>query len=99
MLNSETYLDFCFIREKDGFLKEDVHSMLEALFKHKIFHWYLDVKVNMGAEIVVAEVKGMSNWNSEQEVIDYLETQATDDFWALLQGFQFNVFPVRKGCS
>ena len=96
-MRSETYLDFCFIREKSGGLAEEIDQHFKELFKHERLHWYLDVKEEMGAEIVVAEVKGMSRWNSEQEVIDHLEEKAEEDFWGLLQGYQFQVLPV-KGC-
>ncbi|MDC3417864.1 hypothetical protein [Aquibacillus salsiterrae] len=99
MQKSETYLDFCFIRKKNGFLKAEVQSMFERLFHSERLHWYLDIKERDGVEIVVAEVKGMSSWNSENEVIDYLEAHASEDFWTLLHGLQFNVFPVMKGCS
>lgn len=99
MRKSETYLDFCFIRKKNGSLKEDVHSMFETLFEKERLHWFLDEKEEMGAQIVVAEVKGMSKWNSEEEVMEYLDTNASEEFWTLLQGFQFNVFPVMRGCS
>lgn len=99
MKKSETYLDFCFIREFSGQLATDVKMMFEQLFKYERLHWYLDVKEDNGAEIVVAEVKGMSRWESEQEVIDYLEDNASDLFWNALQGYQFQVLPVLKGCK
>ncbi|WP_245831001.1 hypothetical protein [Sediminibacillus massiliensis] len=98
MIKSETYLDFCFITEKTGELAVEVKTMFEQLFQNERLHWYLDVKEKIGAEIVVAEVKGMSNWKSEQEVIDYLEEHASEKFWTILQGYQFQVLPVMKGC-
>ncbi|MRH44729.1 hypothetical protein GH741_18945 [Aquibacillus halophilus] len=98
MKKSETYLDFCFIREKSGQLATEVQSAFEQLFKYERLHWYLDEKEEMEAEIVVAEVKGMSRWLSEQEVIDHLEENASENFWSMLQGYQFQVLPVMKGC-
>ncbi|MDL4841916.1 hypothetical protein [Aquibacillus rhizosphaerae] len=98
MKKSETYLDFCFIQEVSGELATNVQSMFEQLFKYERLHWYLDAKQEEGAEIVVAEVKGMSRWETEQEVIDYLEETANEDFWSTLQGYQFQVLPVEKGC-
>lgn len=98
-MKSETYLDFCFIREKSGGLGEEVNAIFESLFKRERLYWYLDEKENDGSEIVVAEVKGMSGWESEEEVIDFLEDYAEENFWAHLQGYQFNVLPVEKGCG
>ena len=31
--------------------------------------------------MVVAEVKGMSRWDSEEETIQFLEEQAGEEFW------------------
>ncbi|MCT2535900.1 hypothetical protein NC661_08260 [Aquibacillus koreensis] len=94
MKKSETYLDFCFIQEVTGDLVTKVQAMFEELFKYERLHWYLDAKEESGAEIVVAEVKGMSRFESEQEVIDYLEENADELFWKTLQGYQFQVLPV-----
>ncbi|MBB6454028.1 hypothetical protein HNQ94_002479 [Salirhabdus euzebyi] len=96
---SEAYLDFCFVREASGTLAKDVNVMFEELFEnHRRLHWYLDEKEEQGVEIVVAEVKGMSKWKSEDDVIDYLEDKAGETFWHALQGYQFQVLPVMKGC-
>lgn len=98
-MKSETFLDFCFIREVSGELKLEVDEMLSELFKGQRLHWYLDAKVEKGVEIIVAEVKGMSRFLSEQEVIDYIEDHAVEKFWTALQGYQFAVYPAKKGCG
>ncbi|SEA84429.1 hypothetical protein SAMN05421743_10970 [Thalassobacillus cyri] len=98
-MKSETYLDFCFIREMTGTLAADVQNNFERLFKGQRLHWYLDDKTVLDAEVVVAEVKGMSSWASEQDVIDHLEAQAGETFWQALQGYQFHVYPPEKGCG
>ncbi|WP_186576358.1 hypothetical protein [Aquibacillus kalidii] len=99
MRKSETYLDFCFIQEFTGGLGNKVDKMLDDVFQKQRLKWHLDIKEAEGAEVVVAEVKGMSSWISEQEVIDHLEKEASEDFWTCLQGYQFQVLPVEKGCS
>nr|WP_275899524.1 hypothetical protein [Bacillus piscicola] len=77
----------------------NVNRFFELLFKHQRLNWYLDTKEQDGAEIVIAELKGMSRWNSEGEVLEHLERAAPADFWKLLQGYQIQVFPVvMKGC-
>lgn len=98
-MKSETYLDFCFVREYSGGLGDEVQAMFESLFKRERLYWYLDEKENLGAEIVVAEVKGMSGWESEEEVINFLEDYAEENFWTDLKGYQFNVLPVERGCG
>lgn len=98
-MNSETFLDFCFIREAEGNLGTEIDQMLTNLFKGTRLHWYLDEKIVDGAEVVVAEVKGMSRWKSETEVITHLETHGEEEFWKLLHGYQLVVYPNNKGCN
>ncbi|MEC5425508.1 hypothetical protein QGM71_18680 [Virgibacillus sp. C22-A2] len=97
---SETYLDFCFVQKSNGSLAEYVQSSFEQLFKHeRRLRWHFDEKQENHAEIIVAEVKGMSRWASAEDLIDYLEEHASEKFWSILQGYQFQVLPVTKGCS
>ncbi|MEQ2525418.1 hypothetical protein WMO40_01790 [Bacillaceae bacterium CLA-AA-H227] len=98
-MNSETFLDFCFIREASGDFGTEIDVMLKELFKGTRLHWYLDEKKVDGADVVVAEVKGMSRFQSESEVIQYLEERGEDAFWEYLQGYQMYVYPNKKGCN
>lgn len=98
-MNSETYLDFCFVRETAGHFASEIHEILTELFKGIRLNWYLDEKTQEGIEIVVAEVKGMSRWNSEEETIQYIEEHAGETFWEYLQGYQMNVYPAKRGCG
>ncbi|MBS4209222.1 hypothetical protein [Bacillus sp. FJAT-50079] len=97
-MNSETYIDFCFIRNKTGHFAEEIQQLLKELFKGMRLQWYLDEKVKDDLEIIVAEIKGMSKWQSEQEAIDYIEATAKEDFWMFLQGYQMSIYPQTKGC-
>lgn len=98
-MNSETFLDFCFVREFQGAFRTDIENILTDLFKGTRLHWYLDEKVIEGVEVVVAEVKGMSRFQSEEEVIQYIEEKGTEPFWNYLQGYQMYVYPNKKGCN
>ncbi|WP_337958017.1 hypothetical protein [Guptibacillus sedimenti] len=98
-MNNETYLDFCFIQQVTGDLAGEVDHMLKQVFEGQYLNWYLDEKVVNGAEIVVAEVKGMSEWTSEYDVTQHLERCADSKFWEVLQGYQFFVYPANRGCS
>ncbi|WP_071396269.1 hypothetical protein [Bacillus tuaregi] len=98
-MNSETYLDFCFVREKAGDFAVEIDRLLTELFKDIRLNWYLDEKTEDGIEIVVAEVKGMSRWQSEEETIEFIEEHADEEFWQYLQGYQMNVYPAKRGCG
>ncbi|WHY71190.1 hypothetical protein [Fictibacillus enclensis] len=101
-MNNETYLDFCFIRTFGVFeesLFSKVDKALQHLFDHQLLHWYLEEKKKDGLEIVIAEVRGMSEWTSEDEVLNHLEKAEGSSFWEYLQGCQFNVYPAMKGCG
>ncbi|UII57689.1 hypothetical protein LS684_09825 [Cytobacillus spongiae] len=98
-MNSETYLDFVFVRDAADHFASDIHDILTELFKGVRVNWYLEEKRMDGAEIVVAEVKGMSRWQSEEETLAYLEQQGGDDFWSYLQGYKMFIYPAKRGCE
>lgn len=98
-MNSETYLDFCFIRPAKGNFAEEIDKMLSKIFKGIRVNWYLEEKLEDGVEIVVAEVKGMSRWQSEDETIQFIEEHAEDAFWECLQGYKMFIYPNKRGCN
>lgn len=98
MNNNETYLDFCFVRPASGEFTHVIDSLLKDAFKGKPLNWYLEEKVENEAEIVIAEVKGMSSWRSEEETLKFLDQQAGEEFWEYLQGYQMYIYPA-KGCG
>lgn len=97
-MNNETYLDFCFIRGASGGFKTEIDQILNFVFQGKRLNWYLEEKLMDGAEMVVAEVKGMSDWTSEEETIQFLEEQGGEEFWKYLQGYKMFIYPVTRGC-
>lgn len=94
---SETYLDFCFVQKSRKSLVPEINAGFQEIFKRHRLHWYLDTKSKDGLEIVVAEIKGMSSWQTEEDVLDHLEQHASEEFWSTLQGYQFQVLPLKKG--
>lgn len=98
-MNSETYLDFCFVREQSGDFAPEIDQLLSELFKGVRLNWYLDEKSNDGMDIVVAEIKGMSKWQSEEETIGFIEENASESFWKYLQGYQMHIYPAKRGCG
>ena len=98
-MNSETYLDFCFIREQTGDFAADIDKLFKDMFGKKRLNWFLEEKTIDGAEMVIAEVKGMSDWDTEEETILFLEDHAESKFWEYLQGYKMFIYPVKKGCN
>ncbi|MGJ7919355.1 hypothetical protein [Neobacillus sp. LXY-4] len=99
-MNNETYLDFCFIREKTGNFAVEINEILTNLFAEVRLNWYLEEKTLEGAEMVIAEVKGMSKWRSEEETLHFLEENGNKQFWQYLQGYKMFIYPVTmRGCS
>lgn len=98
-MSSETFIDFVFVRDKKGNFTTEIDQSLRTLFKQSRLNWYLEEKVEGEAEIIVAEIKGMSTWQREEEIIDFLESHGTDRFWNYLCGYQIYVYPAKKGCK
>ncbi|MED4691909.1 hypothetical protein [Peribacillus frigoritolerans] len=98
-MNSETYFDFCFVKEATGNFAAEIDKLLSDLFNGFRLNWYLDEKSMNGIDIVVAEVKGMSGWESEEETIEFIENHADARFWKYLQGYQINVYSAKRGCN
>jgi hypothetical protein len=98
-MNNETYMDFCFIRKESGKFSIEIDQLLNRTFQGARLNWYLEEKIIENAEMVVAEVKGMSNWRSEEETIQFLEENAGDEFWEYLQAYKIFIYPVTRGCT
>jgi hypothetical protein len=96
-MKSEVILDFCFVRKHIGWFKTDVELELKKLFEGGL-HWYLDEKSEGDVEVIVAEVRGISRWQSEGEVLNHIEQKGSDSFWEWLQGYHLHVYPNTKGC-
>jgi hypothetical protein len=98
-MTSETYIDFCFVRPASGHFAAEIDVILKETFAKKRLNWYLEEKDVDGVEMVVAEIKGMSDWMSEEEAIVYIEDHAGEKFWDYLQGYKMFIYPVLKGCN
>jgi len=99
MMNSETYIDFCFARKEEGNFSGEIDSLLKDLFSGKRLKWYLEEKAADGADVVIAEIKGMTPFQTEEETIEFIETHADEAFWEYLQGYKIFVYPNKKGCG
>ncbi|ALC92984.1 hypothetical protein AM500_23680 [Bacillus sp. FJAT-18017] len=99
-MNSETYIDFIFARKQEGGgFTPKIDSLLKELFPGKRLSWYLEEKVSEGADVVIAEIKGMSPFQSEDEAIEFIETNAHNVFWEYLQGYKIFIYPNKRGCN
>jgi hypothetical protein len=98
-MTSETYIDFCFMRTEAGGFAAEIDEILKNTFAKKRLDWFLEEKSFDGSEMVVAELKGMSDWASEEETIQFLEEHAGEKFWEYLQGYKMFIYPVLRGCN
>ncbi|CAH0288705.1 hypothetical protein [Peribacillus simplex] len=98
-MNSETYIDLCFVKVASVNFSSEIDKLLSDLFKGARLNWYLDEKSIGGLDIVVAEVKGMSGWESEEETIEFIENHADDRLWKYLRGYQIYVYSEKRGCN
>ncbi|OAS13450.1 hypothetical protein [Paenibacillus oryzisoli] len=102
---SEFALDLCFIREHaQSPFYMIIEQQMSELFAGK-GTWYVDHREQEGLDIAVAEVKGLSTWESEDDVLSYIEEYAGSglpaelDCWIHLQGYQVKVMPkADAGC-
>ena len=74
-------------------------EILTDLFKDIRLNWYLDEKTKDGVEIVVAEVKGMSRWESEEETIDFIEQHAGMNFGNICKVIRCTYTLQREGAA
>ncbi|OXM87556.1 hypothetical protein [Paenibacillus rigui] len=101
----EFQMDLCFIREHTPSpFQTVIAGQLNRLFTGR-GTWYIDYRVEDGLDIAVAEVKGLAAWETEDEVLRYVEENASMDLeaeadcWNHLQGYQLKVSPkVDAGC-
>jgi hypothetical protein len=98
-MTSETYIDFCFVRPQTGGFSLVIDELLKTTLAKKQLNWYLEEKTVDDVEVVVAEVKGMSSWASEEEAIQFFEENAGEPFWEYLQGYKMFIYPVLRGCQ
>src|SRR3954464_6018703 len=98
-MTSETYIDFCFMRVESGEFAAEIDELLKETFAKIRLNWFLEEKTLDGAEMVVAEIKGISDWSSEDEAIQFLEENAGEEFWEYLQGYKMFIYPVLRGCN
>ncbi|WP_088104895.1 hypothetical protein [Halalkalibacter urbisdiaboli] len=95
-MRSEVVFDLCFIRHQLRDFDKTIHQELLSIFGNKL-KWYLDYKCKNELEIVVAELKGVGSWETEDELISYVENKASQQFFTWLQGYKLQLFPTKKG--
>jgi hypothetical protein len=95
-MGSEIVFDLCFVRDQCEDFETRIHDELMVIFENKL-HWYIDYKCKENLEIVVAEVKGVGSWISEDELLTYIEEKASEQFFIWLQGYHLQLFPVVRG--
>jgi len=95
-MKNELVLDLCFIRPIQGGFEREIQTELQNIFGEKLT-WYLDVKQQEELEVVVAELRGIGSWSSEDEVMSKIEELASDTFFTWLQGYRIQLFAKEEG--
>lgn len=95
-MRSEIVFDLCFIREQRSGFDKQIEQELLSIFGKKL-KWYLDYKCKDSLEIVVAEVKGVGKWETEDELIAFVEEKASLQFMSWLQGYKLKLYQASKG--
>lgn len=92
-MRAEFFMDLCFIRgsaERTIDFAQKVEEQLEQLFADKA-KWYLESKKEDHIDIVLAEVKGSGDWDKEEDIVNYIQENASDSFINWLQGYRIEI--------
>src|SRR5687767_4015788 len=96
-MKAEFFLDLCFIRgvdERKGSFVENIEEEMGQLFGGKAT-WYIEGRQEEDVEIVLVEVKGIGEWEKQDDVVEYIEQHASDSFLEWLQGYRMT-FDVKE---
>jgi hypothetical protein len=91
-MKAEFFLDLCFIRvhvRGEPFM-DHIEAHLQLLFADKAI-WTVKVRQEGHLDIALAEVQGIWSWENEEMVFNYLEKEASPQFWEWLQGYQIQL--------
>jgi hypothetical protein len=92
---SEYFIDLCFIRAEPCESIRIVEKLQEEI--RRIFPVvstiYIDHKREEGLEIAVCELNGLSMWETEEELLMYVEEKLSDECWSWLTGYRLQVIP------
>lgn len=99
---SEFSLEMVFIREAEVTELPEFQAVIERelsrLFK-PYAQWSASGRTEGGLELVTAEMKGIGPWESEDEVLTYMDSKTDESFWNWLQGYRLQVEPKEDaGC-
>jgi len=92
-MKTEFFLDLCFVRKREmkGDFVEAIDQQMNTLFLGKKGHWHIVEKQEGLIDIIVAEINGIWSWESEEDVLTFLEQNASPQFWECLQGYQIRL--------
>ena len=91
-MRAEFFMDLCFIREVDLSIPftQAVEQQLQALFGGEA-KWYLESRQEENLELVLVEVKGAGDWETEEDLVTYLDDHASDQIMTWLQGYRIEL--------
>src|SRR5690554_7265545 len=91
-MNNEFFLDLIFVQDRlmSEQFYDAVETQIQNLFTHK-GQWHIEVKLENLVSIIIVEIKGMWSWDQEEQIVDYLEKEASSEFWEWLYGYQIQL--------
>ncbi|WP_248926104.1 hypothetical protein [Paenibacillus hamazuiensis] len=94
---SEFRVDLVFIRPqmKNSRFFDEIEREMERVFAG-IGHWFVERKREDRLEIAVAEVNGLSPFDSEEELLLSVEQKIGSGCWDWLQGLHVRVIPKEE---
>jgi hypothetical protein len=90
-------LEMCFVEAESGapHLGATVRSEMRAMFGESFLH--VDEKIAEGAVVVTAEVRGVGEWQDEDELARYVERAADDGLIERLYGYRIELHRTKRG--
>jgi hypothetical protein len=100
MRNNDFRVHLCLISESSDVLAfvTKVRTELEQLYRGK-GSIYLDVKTEDVLEMIIAEIQGSNQYDSEEEALLYLIESCSDQLMSWIHGYHIQIEPKTVVCA
>lgn len=93
-MTCEYQANLCFVRPGDwgdAVLAEEVAALARKLFPGAS----VDVSAarEEGLDVAVARVNGLAAWQTEEQLLDWLDARLPEEWWIWLSGYTVEVMP------
>lgn len=89
---SEFVLDLVFVRQQsaEAPFAAAIEDEVCRLFSGR-GSWHTETKREEGLDIAVVAVNGLAAWDTEDDVLDYMDARMQSDCWNWLNGYHLKV--------